>query len=253
MCIRDRLVPERTVDKAVARVLVAKFRLGLFDNPYVDPDYAERITNGEEHRGLALEAARKVIVLLKNDKNLLPLDLSRLKTIAVIGPNAADVHLGGYSRDPGRGVSILDGIRARVGKQATVLYAEGCRITTAPQGYKGSWFDPVELVDPKTQTGKIQAAVEAARKADVAILVVGENESTNREAGEDHRGDRDSLDLLGAQNELVRAVVETGTPTVVVLLNGRPLSINYIAEKVPAILEGFYLGEEGGTLSLIHI
>jgi len=245
--VKQGLVPERTVDKAVARVLVAKFRLGLFDNPYVDPDYAERITNGEEHRGLALEAARKVIVLLKNDKNLLPLDLSRLKTIAVIGPNAADVHLGGYSRDPGRGVSILDGIRARVGKQATVLYAEGCRITTAPQGYKGSWFDPVELVDPKTQTGKIQAAVEAARKADVAILVVGENESTNREAGEDHRGDRDSLDLLGAQNELVRAVVETGTPTVVVLLNGRPLSINYIAEKVPAILEGFYLGEEGGT------
>jgi len=245
--VKQGLVPERTVDKAVARVLAAKFRLGLFDNPYVDPDYAERITNGEEHRGLALEAARKVIVLLKNDKSLLPLDLSRLKTIAVIGPNAADVHLGGYSRDPGRGVSILDGIRARVGKQATVLYAEGCRITTAPQGYKGSWFDPVELVDPKTQTGKIQAAVETARKADVAILVVGENESTNREAGEDHRGDRDSLDLLGAQNELVKAVVETGTPTVVVLLNGRPLSVNYIAEKVPAILEGFYLGEEGGT------
>jgi hypothetical protein len=90
--------------------------------------------------------------------------------------------------------------------------------------------------------------VAAARKADVAILVVGENESTNREAwSEDHRGDRDSLDLLGAQNDLVTAVVETGTPTVVVLLNGRPLSINYIAERVPAILEGFYLGEEGGT------
>jgi beta-glucosidase len=246
--VKQGLVPESAVDKAVARVLAAKFRLGLFDNPYVDPDYAQRITNGEEHRRLALEAARKVIVLLKNDKNLLPLDLSRLKTIAVIGPNAADVHLGGYSRDPGRGVSVLDGIRARVGKQANVLYAEGCTITTAPQGYKGSWFDPVELVDPKTQTNKIQAAVEAARKADVAILVVGENESTNREAwSEQHRGDRDSLDLLGAQNELVKAVVETGTPTVVLLLNGRPLSVNYIAENVTAILEGFYLGEEGGT------
>jgi beta-glucosidase len=246
--VKQGLAPERSIDKAVARVLAAKFRLGLFENPYVDPDYAERITNGEEHRKLALEAARKVIVLLKNDNNLLPLDLSRLKTIAVIGPNAADVHLGGYSRDPGRGVSVLDGIRERVGIQATVLYAEGCRITTAPQGYKGSWFDPVELVDPKTQTGQIQAAVEAARKADVAILVVGENESTNREAwSEKHRGDRDSLDLLGAQNDLVKAVVETGTPTVVLVLNGRPLSINSIAEKVPAILEGFYLGEEGGT------
>ncbi len=245
--VKHGLVPESDVDKAVRRVLAAKFRLGLFDNPYVDPDYVERITNGEEHRKLAAEAARKAIVLLKNENDLLPLDLAKVKTIAVIGPNAADVHLGGYSRDPGRGVSILDGIRARVGNKATVLYAEGCRITTAPQGYKGSWFDPVELVDPRTQTASIQAAVETARKADVAILVVGENESTNREAGEDHRGDRDSLDLLGAQNELVKAIVETGTPTVVLLINGRPLSVNYIAEKVPAILEGWYLGEEGGT------
>ena len=245
--VKRGLVPESEVDKAVGRLLAAKFRLGLFDNPYVDPDYVERITNGEDHRKLAEEAARKAIVLLKNEKNLLPLDLAKVKTIAVIGPNAADVHLGGYSRDPGQGVSVLDGIRARVGKKATVLYAEGCRITTAPQGYMGSWFDPVELVDPMTQTASIQAAVETARKADVAILVVGENESTNREAGEDHRGDRDSLDLLGAQNELVKAVVETGTPTVVLLINGRPLSINYIAAKVPAILEGWYLGEEGGT------
>ena len=245
--VKRGLVPESEVDKAVGRVLAAKFRLGLFDNPYVDLDYVERITNGEDHRRLAEEAARKAIVLLKNEKNLLPLDLAKVKTIAVIGPNAADVHLGGYSRDPGRGVSILDGIRARAGNRVKVLFAEGCRITTAPQGYMGSWFDPVELVDPKTQTASIQAAVETARKADVAILVVGENESTNREAGEDHRGDRDSLDLLGAQNELVKAVVETGTPTVVLLINGRPLSINYIAAKVPAILEGWYLGEEGGT------
>ena len=245
--VKQGLVPESDVDRAVARVLAAKFRLGLFENPYVDPDYVERITNSEEHRKLAVEAASKAIVLLKNEKDLLPLDLQKLKTIAVIGPNAADVHLGGYSRDPGQGVSILDGIKARVGSKATVLYAEGCRITTAPQGYIGSWFDPVELVDPKTQTASIQAAVDAAKKADVAILVVGENESTNREAGEDHRGDRDSLDLLGAQNDLVKAVVETGTPVVVLLINGRPLSVNYIAEKVPAILEGWYLGEEAGT------
>ncbi len=246
--VKQGLVPASQVDKAVERVLTAKFRLGLFDHPYVDPDYAERTTNSEEHRKLATEAAEKVIVLLKNEKNLLPLDLSKLKTIAVIGPNAADVHLGGYSRDPGQGVSVLDGIRARVGNKATVLYAEGCKITTAPQGYKGWWANNVELVDPKTQIASIQTAVETARKADVAILVVGENESTNREAwGEEHRGDRDSLDLLGVQNDLVKAVVETGTPTVVLLLNGRPLSINYIAEKVPAILEGWYLGEEGGT------
>ena len=246
--VKAGTVPESEVDKAAARMLATKFRLGLFDNPYVDPEYAERVNNSQEHRKLAIEAAREVMVLLKNDKNLLPLELAKLKTIAVIGPNAADVHVGGYARDPGYGVSILDGIRARVGGKATVLYAEGCKITNAPQGFRGWWANGVELIDPKTQTASIQAAVETARKADVAILVVGENESTNREAyAEQHRGDRDSLDLLGAQNDLVKAVVETGTPTVVLLLNGRPLSINYIAEKVPAILEGWYLGEEGGT------
>ena len=242
------LVPESEVDRAAARILAAKFRLGLFDNPYVDPDYAERINNSAEHKKLAVEAARKAIVLLKNEKNLLPLDLTKLKSIAAIGPNAADVHLGGYSRDPGYGVSVLDGIKAKAGDKLKVLYAEGCKITTAPQGYRGWWADNVELVDPKTQAASIQAAVDAAKKADVSLVVVGENESTNREAwSEGHRGDRDSLDLLGAQNDLVKAVVETGKPVIVLLLNGRPLSVNYIAEKVPAILEGFYLGEEGGT------
>ena len=246
--VKEGTVPESEVDTAVKRILATKFRLGLFDDPYTDPDYAEHITNGEGHRKIALEAARKAIVLLKNDKSLLPLDLSKLKKIAVIGPNAAEMHLGGYSRDPGQGVSVLDGIRARVGTKAAVLYAEGCKITTAPQGYRGWWADNVELVDPATQAASIKEAAETARKADVAILVVGENESTNREAwSETHRGDRNSLDLLGAQNELVKEVVETGTPTVVLLLNGRPMSINYIAEEVPAILEGWYLGEAGGT------
>jgi beta-glucosidase len=246
--VKQGLVAESEVDRAVSKILAAKFRLGLFDHPYVDPDYAEKVTNSPEHKKLALEAAQETIVLLKNDQNLLPLDMSKLKSIAVIGPNAADVHLGGYSRDPGYGVSILDGIKKKAGDKVKVLFAEGCKITTAPQGYLGWWANDVELVDTKSQTASIQAAVDAAKKADVAIVVVGENESTNREAwAENHRGDRDSLDLLGAQNDLVKAVVETGKPVVVLLLNGRPLSVNYIAEKVPAILEGFYLGEEGGT------
>jgi beta-glucosidase len=246
--VRQHIVPESKLDRAVGRVLAAKFRLGLFDNPYVDPGYAERVNNSPEHRQLALEAARKAIVLLKNEKNLLPLDLSKLHRIAVIGPNAADVHLGGYSRDPGFGISILDGIRARVGDKATVLYSEGCKVTTAPPGYRGFWADGVKLVDPGTQTAAIQEAVEAARHADVAILVVGEDESTDREAwSEEHLGDHDSLDLLGAQDDLVKAVVATGTPTVVFLSNGRPLSINYIAQNVPAILEGWFPGEEGGA------
>jgi hypothetical protein len=174
--------------------------------------------------------------------------LSKLRTIAVIGPNADGLHLGGYSRGPAHSVTILQGIQERVGSKAKVVYAEGCRFTNKHQDWHGWFDDNVELVDPKTQAEKIKEAVDAAKGADVAILVVGENESTNREAwSEQHRGDRDSLDLLGAQNDLVKAVVETGTPTVVLLINGRPLSINYIAEHVPAILEGWYLGQEGGT------
>ncbi len=240
-------VPMSEVDRAVARVLETKFRLGLFDQPYVDLDYAERINNSPEHKQLALEAARKSIVLLKNDKNFLPLDLTKLKTIAVIGPNAADVHIGGYSRDPGYGISVLDGIKARVGDKAKVIYAEGCKITTAPEGFQGWFADGVELVDPQTQQASIQTAVEAARASDVSIVVIGENESTNREAWSDeHRGDRDSLDLLGAQNDLVKAVMETGKPVVVLLINGRPLSVNYIAEHAQGIFEGWYLGEMGG-------
>jgi len=248
--VRDGKIPEAELDQAVQRVLAAKFRLGLFENPYVDPDYAQTITNSSEHRELALKVAQKAIVLLKNDNNVLPLDLKKLKTIAVIGPNAADVHLGGYSRDPGSGnqVSILDGIRKRTGDGVKVLYAEGCKITTGKQGWSAWYENKVTQPDPKTEVETIRTAAAVARQADVAIVVVGENESTNREAwSEQHLGDRDSLDLLGSQEELVRAVVETGKPVVVLLINGRPLSINYVKEHVPAILEGWYLGEQGGT------
>ena len=246
--VKQGTVSEAMVNRAVARVLATKFRLGLFDNPYVDPDYAEKTTNSADHRALALKTAQKAVILLKNDKNLLPLDLTKLKTIAVIGPNADGVHLGGYSREPAHGVSILQGIKDRVGTKANVVYAEGCKITDAKNDWHGWFANDVKLIDPATQQESVKAAAEAAKKADVAILVIGENESTNREAwAENHLGDRDSLELLGAQNDLVKAVVETGTPTVVLLINGRPLSINYIAEKVPAILEGWYLGQEGGT------
>ena len=248
--VRAGRVPEKEVDTAVSRILTAKFNLGLFDNPYVDPHYAQRITNSPEHQKLALQAAREAIVLLKNDGNLLPLDVKKVKTLAVIGPNAADVHLGGYSRDPGPGnqISILDGIRKRAGNDVKVLYAEGCKITTGKQGWAAWYENEVAQPDAASTAASIRAAVDTARKADLAVVVVGENESTNREAwNEKHLGDRDSLDLIGAQNDLIKAIVETGKPTVVLLLNGRALSINYIAQHVPAILEGWYLGEMGGT------
>ncbi len=243
--VKEGAVSQATIDDAVARNLRAKFLLGLFENPYVDVERAARVTNSKEHIALAAEAARRSITLLKNDNNLLPLNLSALKSIAVIGPNAAHVHLGGYSDNPGRGVSVLQGIKDKVGDRAKVVYAEGCKITK--EG--GDWFaDKAELSDPAEDQKLIAEAVAAAKTADVALLVLGGNEDTNKEGWADnHLGDRDSIDLVGRQNDLVKAVLETGKPTVVLLINSGPLSINYIAENVPAILEGFYLGQETGV------
>ena len=241
-------VAERDLDRAAGSVLACKFRLGLFDNPYVDPDYAQRITNCTAHQELAERAAEKMPILLKNANNLLPLNLSKIRTIAVIGPNAPYLHLGGYSRDPGRGVTVLEGIRDYVGSRAKVVFSQGCQITLGKQGWSEFYRNKIELPDPKTQPPMIKAAAQVARKADVAIVVVGGNEGTCREAwSRQHLGDQDSLDLLGAQDELIKSVLETGTPTVVVLINGRPLSINYAAAHVPAILECWYLGQQGGT------
>jgi beta-glucosidase len=246
--VRQGLVSQAEIDRAVSHMLRAKFLLGLFDDPYIDPDYAERTNNSPEHRALALKAAHETITLLKNDKNTLPLDLSKIKTVAVLGPNAAVYHPGGYSVDPGHSVTILGGIRSYVGNRAQVVYSEGCKITSTVQGWQAWWEDKVELADPAAQRDSIREAVRLAKSANVAIVVVGENEGTNREGwNKTHLGDRDSLDLLGAQDDLIKAVVETGTPTVVLLLNGRPLSINYATEHASAILEGWYLGQEGGT------
>jgi beta-glucosidase len=246
--VREQRVAEATLDAAVARLLSAKFALGLFEDVYVDPDEAERLTNCAAHRQLALEAAHKAIVLLKNEGNLLPLDMASLRTIAVIGPNAADLHLGGYSADPGCGFSVLEGIRQKVGSRARVLYAEGCRITEGVQGWAAWSEDAVVPGDPAENAARIAEAVRVAQEADVALVVVGDNESTCREGwSPEHLGDRDSLDLLGQQDELIRAVVETGTPTIVLLINGRPIAINYAAAHVPAILEGWYLGQETGV------
>lgn len=242
--VREGKVSEPYVNRAVERVLRAKFLAGLFEDPYVDPVRAEKVTNTPEHQQLALEAAHKSIILLKNQNSLLPLDRSKYKRIAVIGPNAADVHLGGYSGRPGRGTSVLQGIKEKVGSGGEVLYAEGCKITETLPDWNA---DKVVLGDPALNAKRIQEALPVARKADLIVLVLGENEQTSREAwAANHLGDRDSLDLLGSQDDLAKAMVETGKPVVVLLLHGRPNSVNYIAERVPAILDGWYLGQEGG-------
>lgn len=234
------------IDQAVARILYQKFQLGLFENPYVDTDKAARMTDTLEDRELAAEAARRSIVLLKNEKNALPLDRKKLKSVAVIGPNADRAHLGGYTDpNPPRSVSILEGVKNKVGSSITVNYAEGVKITK--EG--GNWFgDTSTLNDYSSDQKLIAEAVKIARSSDAVILVIGGNEDTNREAwAENHIGDRDSLELVGRQNDLVKSVLATGRPTVVFLINSGPLAINYVNENVPAILEGFYLGEETGT------
>jgi len=238
-------VSESSIDRAVAHLLWAKFEAGLFENPYVDPDYAERLVNNAEHQQLALQAAHEAIILLKNQNNLLPLDKSKYKRIAVIGPNAADLHLGGYSNKPGRGVSILQAVKDKVGSSAEVVYSEGCKITETFPDWDA---DKVVLGDPALNAKRIQEAVAGAKKSDLVILALGENEQTSREAwAVNHLGDRDNLDLLGNQDDLVKAILATGKPTIVYLQHGRPNSINYIAENVPAILDGWYLGQEGGA------
>jgi len=243
--VHDGTVSEAAVTRAAASVLHGKFAAGLFDDPYVDPAYAEQITNNGEHQKLALQAARETIILLKNQNNLLPLDTTKYKHIAVIGPNAHDVHLGGYSNKPGRGVSILQGIQNRVGSGGEVLYAEGTRITETEPDWDA---DKVVLGDPTLNAKRIADAVKVAQKADVIILVLGENEQTSREAwAPEHKGDRDDLGLLGNQDDLTKAIVATHKPVVVLLLHGRPNAITYIAGNVPAILDGWYLGQEGGT------
>ena len=248
--VQSGRIPEAWVEQAAQRVLRAKFRLGLFDEPYSDPAEAERVTNCAEHRQLAYLAATKSLVLLKND-GLLPLELGRIKTLAVIGPNAAGLHLGGYAADPGHGLSILEGIRQKVGDSAKVLYAEGCKITQQDfggQGWRG-WHENVsDQPNPAEDERRMAEAVAVARQAEVVVLVIGENETVCREAwDENHLGDRDSLDLPGRQEELARRLIETGVPLAALLINGRPLSVNTVAEKANALFEGWYLGQEGAA------
>ncbi len=241
--VREGVLQESELDHLVAPMLLWKFRMRLFDDPYVDADVAHAVVGSAPHQALALEAARDTITLLKNDGGLLPLDVSAIKTIAVIGPNADRPLLGGYSGVPSHTTSVLQGITAKVGDRVNVVYSEGCRITLG-----GSWMiDAVIPSEPDDDRRQIAEAVEVARAADVIVLAIGGNEQTSREAwSRNHLGDRTSLDLLGRQGELVDAMVATGKPVVVLLFNGRPLSITAIDGKVPAILECWYLGQESG-------
>lgn len=230
--VKEGKVPMSLIDRAVRRILEQKFRLGLFEGPGVDPVKAERTVHNQAHQDLALEAARKAIVLLKNEKSLLPLRKD-IGSIAVIGPNADDPRnqLGDYvSTTVLQDVTtVLEGIRAAVSPATKVAYVKGCDVIG-------------------TDVDEIDKAKEAAAGAEVAVVVVGENEwQAAGGKGTDGEGyDAATLELTGLQNDLVRAVIGTGTPTVVVLINGRPLAVREIAGRVPAVVEAWIPGEKGG-------
>ncbi|MDX1675777.1 MAG: glycoside hydrolase family 3 N-terminal domain-containing protein [Longimicrobiales bacterium] len=241
--VREGVLSEGRLDELVGPMLAWKFRFGLFDDPYVDPEEADRVVGSEANRELALQGAREAITLLKNDGGLLPLDGETLSSIAVIGPNADRSLLGGYSGVPEHTVTVLEGIRGRAGDDVEVRYSEGCRITIG-----GSWNeDEVVPSDPEEDRRLIAEAVAVAEQSDVVVLAIGGNEQTSREAwSRSHMGDRTSLELVGRQQELADALVATGTPVVALLFNGRPLAIRELSERVPAILECWYLGQETG-------
>ena len=241
--VKKRVLKESQLDELVAPMLLWKFKLGLFDDPYVDPDVADRVVGAANHVKLARQSAREVITLLKNEGGIAPLDLNKYGTIAVIGPNANRTLLGGYSGVPKHEVTVLEGIKARVGDRAKVIYSEGCKITIG-----GNWNkDEVVPSNPEEDRKQIADAAEAAKQADVIILAIGGNEQTSREAwGLNHMGDRAGLDLVGRQEELVKAMLATGKPVIALLYNGRPISINYLVQNVPVIFECWYLGQENG-------
>jgi beta-glucosidase len=241
--VREGRVPMALIDQAVRRVLKLKFEAGLFEHPYPDVEAAQAKTATPDAIALAREAASKAIVLLKNDSGLLPLDPARIKRIAVLGTHARDTPIGGYSDVPAHVVSVLEGIKDASAGKFAVDYSEGVRIT---EGHCWS-CDEVKATPPAVNRKLIADAVRTARKADVVVMVLGGNEQTSREAwAETHLGDRSSLDLVGQQEDLAKAIFALHKPTIVILLNGRPLSVNYLAEHAPALLEGWYLGQETG-------
>jgi len=217
------------VDRAAARILTAKYKLGLFGSTRKEAK-KDTIVSRKEHQEYAYEMAKKAMVLLKNDNSLLPLDMSKIKSLAVIGPNATEERpekgtyslLGGYSGLPPYYVSVLEGITNKVGNKVKINYAKGCDLMS------------------KSKAG-FAKAIAAAKKSDAVVLVVGGSRKTGGEGV-----DRSDLDLYGVQNELVEAIHKTGKPVIAVLINGRPLTINYIAENIPSVLETWYLGMRSG-------
>jgi len=198
-----------------------------------------------------LKIAEESMVLLKNTNNLLPLKKDQYKKIAVIGPMAATNYLGDYSGLPSKNVSLLEGIKNKVQGSAEVLYAKGCRITAngdtiSQNNYQ--YIDTIIFPSAAENAQLIDEAVKTAQQADVVVLAIGENEQLSREAwGPNHFGDMPDLRLQSQQEDLVKAIVGTGKPVIVYLTHGRPLAIPAVAQQVPAMIDGWFMGEEAGN------
>lgn len=243
--VRTGRVPVESLDAAVARVLALKFEAGLFEKPYADEKRAARVLADPAGATLARKAAQKALVLLKND-GILPLDPGKPAKIALIGPNSAVPRLGGYSRTREGDVGVLDGLKAAVGKDIAIEQADGVWIAQ-PSKILRPETAPMHPVPPAENQARIAQAVEVAKRSDIILLVVGDNEQITREAVISALpGDRRTLGLFGDQDALVDALLETGKPIVALLINGRPLAVTKLAEKANALVEGWYLGEQGG-------
>jgi len=222
--LKTKQLSPAALDRAVSDVLRVKFMLGLFDNPYIDINLLKKVNHTAESRALALKAAQESISLLKNENSVLPLG-ANVHSVAVIGPLAQSTYLGGYANKNGKGIAILDALKQRAGDKLNIKYEKGYPQDTSLA----------------IQTDDLQKAIAAVKNSDVAVVVLGEEIN---EVGEGK--DRANLDLNKAQSHLIEAVSKTGKPTVVVLFNGRPLCINWVAKNVPAIVESWFLGDTGG-------
>lgn len=243
--VKSGRIKESQIDTAVARILTLKFKAGLFEKPLADTARIKDRVHTPEHIKLSQQIAEESIVLLKNNNNLLPLNISKLKSIAVIGPNANKVQYGDYSftRDNLSGVNVLEGIKQFVGNNIKVNYAKGCELS----GLDQSGFDE---------------AVKTAQQSDAVVVVLGTTSVVFQGVGWNGQApgnepkdpftcgegyDVTDISPQGVQRELLQAVYKTGKPVILILENGRPWSISWEKENVPAILEAWYPGEKGGT------
>lgn len=239
---KEGLVSEEAIDEAVTRLMTIRMRLGMFDDPekvpYANIPYEKN--DCPEHRAFAVEVAKKSLVLLKNENNILPLDKDKIKSIAVIGPNAdsRQALLGNYHGTPSRYVTVLDGIREAVNEDTRIYYAEGCHLYKDRVQALGEPYD------------RFAEAISAAERADVVVVCLGLDANIEGEQGdvsnEFGSGDKKDLNLPGQQQELLEAVYKVGKPVILVLLSGSALAINWADEHIPAIIQAWYPGAEGG-------